>query len=94
MVEVNRAVAHSRAYGPEAGLAVVDAVRYETGLRRYHLLPAVRADLLHQLNRVNEAREELARATAMAPNAAERGLLQRRAAEWESSGLGEGPLST
>jgi len=78
VVEVNRAVAHGMAYGPTAGLAVLDAVRHNPALRSYHLLPSVRADLLSRLGRHDEARRELELAAALARNTQERALLQRR----------------
>jgi RNA polymerase sigma factor (sigma-70 family) len=80
VVELNRAVAVSRAVGPEAGLALVDALRDEPRLRGYHLLPSVRADLLLQLGRVAEARAEFERAAALAGNTRERDLLLARLA--------------
>jgi len=78
VVEVNRAVAHGMAYGPTAGLAVLDAVRQNPALRSYHLLPSVRADLLSRLGRHDEARRELELAASLARNTQERALLQRR----------------
>lgn len=81
VVELNRAVALSMAFGPEAGLQAVDALRDEPHLARYHLLPAVRADLLAKLGRHDEARIEFERAAALASNAQEKGLLLGRAAE-------------
>ncbi|HET9485725.1 MAG TPA: DUF6596 domain-containing protein, partial [Xanthomonadales bacterium] len=80
VVELNRAVALSRALGPAAGLALADTLRDEPALREYPLLPAVRADLLARLGRSDEAREELARAVALTRNARERALLEARAA--------------
>jgi RNA polymerase sigma-70 factor, ECF subfamily len=80
VVELNRAVALAMAFGPEAGLAVVDALRAEPALRRYHLLPSVRADLLLKLGRADEARLEWERAAALTRNARERALLLERAA--------------
>ena len=79
MVELNRAVAVGMAQGPEAGLAIVDALRDEPSLARYHLLPTVRGDLLARLGRVDEARAEFERAAAMTRNRAERRLLLERA---------------
>jgi RNA polymerase sigma factor (sigma-70 family) len=81
VVELNRAVALSMAFGPEAGLALVDELTDEPALAAYHLLPSVRADLLARLGRVDEARAELERAAELAGNAPERELLLRRAAE-------------
>ena len=81
VVELNRAVAHSRASGPEAGLAIVEALRYEPSLRNYHLLPSVRADLLARLGRYAEARRDLEHAARLTANARERELLLHRATE-------------
>ena len=79
IVELNRAVAISMAYGPAAGLAVVDAIRSEPSLQGYHLLPSVRGDLLAKLGRLDEARAELERAASLTRNARERELLLARA---------------
>ncbi|WP_159837988.1 RNA polymerase sigma factor [Burkholderia sp. 8Y] len=81
VVELNRAVAVSMASGPEAALAIVDRLRDEAALKRYHWLPGVRADLLARLGRVDEAREEFARAAELARNAREREFLLRRGRE-------------
>jgi RNA polymerase sigma factor (sigma-70 family) len=80
IVELNRAVAVSMASGPEAGLALVDALGAEPILQNYHLLPSVRGDLLAKLGRFDEARREFERAAAMTGNARERELLLARAA--------------
>ena len=80
IVELNRAVALGMALGPQAGLDVVDALRDEPSLRRTHLLPSVRGDLLARLGRLAEAREELERAASLAGNARDRELLRERAA--------------
>lgn len=80
VVELNRAVAVAMAYGPAAGLALVDRLAGERALRSYHLLPAVRADLLLKLERRAEAKAELERAAALATNERERELLLLRAA--------------
>lgn len=87
VVELNRAVAVSRAEGPEAGLALVDALvdtlaaaPGHAGLDRYHLLPSVRGDLLARLGRTAEARAEFERAAALTRNERERALLRERAA--------------
>ena len=80
VVELNRAVAVSMAYGPEAALELVDALAQESALSDYHLLPSVRADLLARLGRVAEARAELTRAAALTQNESERRLLSERAA--------------
>jgi RNA polymerase sigma factor (sigma-70 family) len=79
VVELNRAVAVAEAYGPEAGLALVDALDADPALRDYHLLPSVRGDLLSRLGRAEEARSAFARAAALATNEQERTLLLRRA---------------
>jgi len=80
VVELNRAVAVGMAFGPAAGLEVIDQLVAEPALAEYHLLPSVRADLLAKLGRSEEARAELARAAALAGNVPERELLLRRAA--------------
>ena len=80
VIELNRAVAISMAYGPAAALAVVDTLTSEPALADYHLLPSVRGDLLTKLGRFAEARAELERAAALARNARERALLLARAA--------------
>ena len=79
VVELNRAVAVGMAHGAEAGLAIVDALREDAALARYHLLPSVRGDLLARLGRDDEARAEFERAAAMTRNLAERRLLLERA---------------
>ncbi|HET8952883.1 MAG TPA: sigma-70 family RNA polymerase sigma factor [Solirubrobacteraceae bacterium] len=78
VVELNRAVAISMADGPAAGLAALDALAAEPALRGYHLLPAVRGDMLARLGRDEEARAEFARAAALTRNARERELLLAR----------------
>ncbi|MEU6928648.1 sigma-70 family RNA polymerase sigma factor [Streptomyces sp. NPDC046374] len=80
VVELNRAVAVSMAEGPEAGLALVDALAAAPALDRYHLLPSVRGDLLARLGREKEARAEFARAAELTRNERERALLLKRAA--------------
>jgi predicted RNA polymerase sigma factor len=80
VVELNRAVAHSMAFGPAAGIELVDALTSEPSLKAYHLLPSVRGDLLFKLGRFDEAREEFERAAAMTRNAREQELLLERAA--------------
>ncbi len=79
VVELNRAVAVAMAFGAEAGLDLVDALRDEPRLAGYHLLPSVRADLLARLGRHDEARAEFERAASMTRNAREKELLLRRA---------------
>jgi len=80
VVDLNRAVALGMAFGPAAGLEVVDTLTAEPSLERYHLLPAVRGDLLHKLGRYTEARAEFERAASLTRNARERTLLLERAA--------------
>ncbi len=80
VVEVNRAVAVGMAFGPEAGLEVVDALASEPSLKGYHLLPSVRGDLLAKLRRFEEAHEEFVRAASLTENTRERALLLERAA--------------
>ncbi len=80
VVELNRAVAVSMALGPAAGLALVDQLGDEPALASYHLLPAVRGDLLAKLGRHTEARVEFERAAALTRNERERALLAERAA--------------
>jgi RNA polymerase sigma factor (sigma-70 family) len=79
IVELNRAVAVSKADGPAAALEIVDALLYAPELRRYHLLPAVRGDLLAKLGRDVEARAEFERAATLTENDREREFLRRRA---------------
>lgn len=79
VVELNRAVAVSMAFGPEAGLALLDALGAERSLDGYHLLPAVRADLLARSGRLDDARADFERAAAMTRNERERALLLARA---------------
>jgi predicted RNA polymerase sigma factor len=81
VVELNRAVAVSMAYGPATALELVDALMEEPALRNYHLLPSVRADLLSKLGRRQEAGSEFERAASMTQNERERALLRRRADE-------------
>jgi RNA polymerase sigma factor (sigma-70 family) len=80
VVELNRAVAVSRAYGPAAGLELVDALIDVPALRGYHLLPSARGDLLEQLGRLGEARAEFARAASLTRNEREQELLLARSA--------------
>jgi RNA polymerase sigma factor (sigma-70 family) len=79
VVELNRAVAVGMAFGPEAGLELVDELAAEPALEGYHWLPSVRADLLAKLGRYGEARAELERAASLAQNAQEQTLLRDRA---------------
>jgi RNA polymerase sigma-70 factor, ECF subfamily len=80
IVELNRAVAVSMAEGPAAALVIVDGLTREPALAGYHLLPAVRGDLLAKIGRFAEARTELERAAALTKNAREKKLLLERAA--------------
>jgi RNA polymerase sigma factor (sigma-70 family) len=80
IIELNRAVAVSMAFGPAAGLELVDALREDPALAMYHLVPAVRGDLLAKVGRYAEASAELARAADMTRNLPERNLLMYRAA--------------
>jgi RNA polymerase sigma factor (sigma-70 family) len=80
VVELNRAVALSMAFGPAAGLELVEQLVAEPSLQAYHLLPAVRGDLLAKLGRFDAARIEFERAASLTRNARERELLQERAA--------------
>ena len=80
IIELNRAVAVSMAFGPQAGLDIVDSLTSDPALKSYHLLPAVRADLLRKVGRLSEAQSEFARAAALAQNSRERTLLLTRAA--------------
>ena len=79
VVQLNHAVAVSMAFGPQAGLALVDTLASADALRGYHLLPSVRGDLLARLGRQDEARREFERAAAMTRNSRERDLLLQRA---------------
>jgi len=78
IVQLNRAVALGMAFGPAAGLEVVDSLTTDPALAGYHLLPSVRGDLLAKLGRFDEARAELARAAALTQNARERNLLLKK----------------
>jgi len=80
VVELNRAVAVAMAFGPAAGLELVDALTAGRSLESYHLLPSVRGDLLAKLGRTDEARAEFERAASLTRNARERTLLLERAA--------------
>jgi RNA polymerase sigma-70 factor, ECF subfamily len=79
VIDLNRAVAVSMAFGAAAGLEVVNALTAEGALENYHLLPSVRGDLLKKLGRLDEARAEFERAAALTRNARERQLLLGRA---------------
>jgi RNA polymerase sigma-70 factor (ECF subfamily) len=88
IVELNRAVAVAMAYGPAAGLKLVEALGGEPTLRSYHLLPSVRGELLVKLGRLKEARPEFEHAASLTRNARERELLLDRA---RLCGNGSGP---
>jgi len=85
IVELNRAVAHGMAFGPESGLAIVEPVASHPQLSGYPYLPAVRADLLFKLKRFGEAKVEFEKAAALTKNAAQKTLLLERAAACESA---------
>jgi predicted RNA polymerase sigma factor len=87
VVELNRAVAVSMAFGPAAGLELVDALLSEPSLSGYHLLPSVRGDFLAKLGRFDEASSEFKRAAELTRNLREREFLLARAAEC-SAGVG------
>jgi len=80
IVELNRAVAVGMAFGPAAGLEIVDTLTSEPSLKTYHLLPSVRGDLLAKLGRLTEACEEFKRAAELTRNTREREILLERAA--------------
>jgi predicted RNA polymerase sigma factor len=80
VIDLNRAVAVSMAFGPTAALEIVDTLLSDARLGAYHLLPSVRADLLEKLGRFEEARTEFTRAAGLAQNARERAMLMGRAA--------------
>ena len=82
VVELNRAVAVAMAFGPAAGLELVDQLSSEPSLEKYHLLPSARGDLLARLGRLQEAQEELERAASLTRNGRERTLLLERAAAY------------
>ena len=79
VVELNRAVALSMAFGPEAGLELIDTLTSDPSLKAYHLLPSVRGDFLFKLGRFHEAQAEFERAASLTQNAGERKLLLERA---------------
>ena len=91
VVELNRAVAIAMAFGPAAGLEIVDTLRDEPALLGYHLLQSVRGDLLAKLGRHAEARTEFERAAALTRNARERDLLLARAGNCAPEAAGESP---
>ena len=79
IVELNRAVAFAMAFGPAAGLELIDTLTSEPSLKAYHLLPSVRGDFLFKLGRFAEAQAEFERAASLTRNARERELLLDRA---------------
>ena len=85
IVDLNRAVALSFAFGPEAGLTLVDAIGAEPALKNYHLLPGVRGDLLVKLGRHAKRAREFERAASLTRNERERALLLKRAAECDAA---------
>ena len=90
VVELNRAVAVAMAFGPAAGMQIVEALASEPALKNYHLLPSVRGDLLFKLGRNEEARAEFERAASLTRNTRERALLLKRAGECSNADLGSG----
>ncbi|HVH09837.1 MAG TPA: RNA polymerase sigma factor, partial [Gemmatimonadales bacterium] len=90
VVELNRAVAFAMAFGPAAGLEIVDTLTAEPSLKSYHLLPSVRGDLLAKLGRFEEAQVEFERAASLTRNAPERGLLLKRAAACARPSVSDG----
>ncbi len=85
VVRLNRAIAVSMAFGPAAGLELLDALKGDASLQTYHLLPGARADLLAKLGRLDDARSEFERAASLTRNARERELLLQRAAATSKS---------
>jgi predicted RNA polymerase sigma factor len=81
VIELNRAVAVGMADGPQAGLAIVEAIAHEPALKNYHLLPGVRGDFLQKLGRHDEARAAFESAAELAGNLCDRNLMLRRARE-------------
>ncbi|HWW17992.1 MAG TPA: RNA polymerase sigma factor [Candidatus Saccharimonadales bacterium] len=88
IVELNRAVAVAMAFGPAAGLELIDTLTSEPSLKAYHLLPSVRGDFLFKLGRLVEAQAEFERAATMTQNARERELLMNRARECAGASAG------
>ena len=81
VIELNRAVAHGMAFGPDVGLAIADRVAHEPSLREYPYLPGVRADLLFKLKRFEDAKTEFERAASLTSNTGQRALLLKKAAD-------------
>src|SRR6202166_618079 len=93
IVDLNRAVAIAMAFGPQAGLALVEQLASEPALQSYHLLPSVRGDLLTKLGRFAEARGEFERAASLTRNARERQLLLERAIASAQASTPDAPSS-
>ncbi len=93
VVELNRAVAVAMAFGPAAGLELLDALAEEQSLKHYHLLGSVRGEMLQRLGRLEEAHAELTHAASLAQNARERELLLERAAACAWGPLVDRPMS-
>jgi RNA polymerase sigma-70 factor (ECF subfamily) len=91
VIDLNRAVAVGMAFGPAAGLELVDALAAEPSLSSYYLLPAVRGDLMRKLGRSEEAGAEFQRAASLTENMRERDLLEKRAAECAAAQLLSSP---
>jgi RNA polymerase sigma factor (sigma-70 family) len=91
VVELNRAVAVAMAFGPQAGLELVDGLTLEPSLQSYHLLPSVRGDFLTKLGRFDEARLEFERAASLTRNARERAMLLERASACANGSVAPGP---
>jgi RNA polymerase sigma-70 factor (ECF subfamily) len=91
IVDLNRAVAIAMAFGPQAGLALVDHLALEPALQSYHLLPSVRGDLLAKLGRFQEACGEFERAASLTRNQRERQLLLKRAEQAEAASRSPSP---
>jgi len=83
VIELNRAVAYSMAFGPAEGLAIVEPLREDAAMKSYHLLHAVRADFLFKLGRFGEAKDELQKAVAIVRNESEKRMLEARVKECE-----------
>src|SRR5262249_12267075 len=94
VVELNRAVAVAMAFGPQAGLDLVEPLTAEPSLQGYHLLPGVRGDLLARLGRLDEARAEFERAASLTRNAREREVLLGRARACDSAQTQRSPPET
>ncbi len=93
VIELNRAVAVAMAFGPQAGIELIDALTHDRSLQNYHLLPSVRGDLLTKLGRFAEARTEFERAASLTRNTRERSLLLDRAAASERASTPNAPSS-